>query len=108
MQISDIEKQIKELEEKKKLLQRIYSIKTDDVNELVYIKYIQLESVTEVAREINKAGYRIKTNYSERKYISNDISEILCTKNAINDGEINLLAKELFKMHKKAIAKRYF
>ena len=83
-------------------------MKSNDINELIYIKYIELESVTEVAKKLNEEGYRVKSATGERKYISNDISEVICAKNAINDKEIDLLTKELFKMHKKAIAKRYF
>ena len=101
MNIEDMNKQIAILEEKRNFLQRIKKIKTEDINLIIYIKYIQIEHVKEVAKEINEMGYRIETEHSNRKYTSDDISKIIKTKNLINDDEIDSTAKGVFYNNKK-------
>ena len=53
--------------------------KEDDLNTIIFKKYIELENVIEVAEYVNGAGHRIKTTswIGERKYLHKEITEIL-------------------------------
>ena len=99
-----IHKKIQELEYIKAKLEDIENKNTTDINELIYIKYIELESVSNVAKFINELGYK----NNNRKYISNDISNLLNKKDVIADLWIDETAKKIFKENKKKISKRYY
>lgn len=51
----------------------------EEINTLVFKKYIELNDVTNTTAYINECGYRIPTNtyIGERKYKTNDITAIL-------------------------------
>jgi hypothetical protein len=105
MKISDIDKKICELQELRKFLIK-NAIQDDDAVEVkIFKKYIELENVTRVAAYINELGYRIESKGSkrgdiERKYISNDISKILKSKNAQVDKKLRDFAVKIFKSRK--------
>lgn len=66
--------------------------KNDNLETIIFKKYLELENVTSVARYINDLGYRIKTDsyIGERKYKGTDITEIL-----IKDVGVNKELKEV-------------
>jgi hypothetical protein len=51
----------------------------DTLETIIFKKYIELGNVAKVAEYINDQGYRIKTdsNIGQKKYIHNDISDVL-------------------------------
>lgn len=84
-------KMIKELEDYIHLIEN-YQAKTYE-QESIYL-YVQLESVSKVADELNKKGYKV----GNRKVISKDVSDIIRTKPM---DEMHVLAKKFFKGNKK-------
>lgn len=100
MKLYDINNKIKELNKLKKML--MIPISADDsVEEKIFKKYLELESVSKVAEYINGIGYRIENN---RKYIANDISSVIRDKNVVlNKNEIKTIVIKLFNGHKKGI-----
>lgn len=101
MKVEDVNKRIKELNKLKKLL-NIPITEDDSVEEKVFKKYLEVESVSEVAKYINTLGYRI----DNRKYIANDISSMITNKNImLKNKELQVMVMKLFKSHKKGIRK---
>ncbi|AWK52222.1 hypothetical protein DIC82_14985 [Clostridium beijerinckii] len=78
---------------------------TDDINSIVFKKYIELSDVRRVADYINSLGLKIPTNtyVGERKYLTNDITQILKSKAEVNPElrECVSLMKELDKTFSK-------
>lgn len=101
MKVEDINKRVKELNKLKKLLNTPIN-EDDSVEEKVFKKYLEVESVSEVAKYINALGYRI----DNRKYIANDISSMITSKNImLKNKELQVVVMKLFKSHKKGIRK---
>lgn len=99
MNVVDINKKIKELNKLKRLLS-IPIADSDNVEEIIFKKYLELESVAKVAEFINGLGHR-KGN---RKYIANDISSaIKCKDTRIKNNELKSVVTKLFNAHKKGI-----
>lgn len=102
MNIEDINKKVRELNKLKKLL-KIIITEDDTLEEIVYKKYLELESVTIVSKYINNLGYRI----NKRKYIPNDITQIITDKKmVIKNNDLKQIVSKIFNSHKKA--KRVF
>lgn len=61
------------------ILEECEVLESDSIETIIFKKYIELNELTKVADYINDKGYRIKTSsyIGERKYISNDISEVI-------------------------------
>lgn len=80
----------------------------DSLETIVFKKYLELENVKNVADHINKLGYRVKTDsyIGERKYIGNDITEIIVSDAAI-EKKLQKVVKELHRQHSIAMIKRY-
>lgn len=76
---------------------------------IVYKKYLEIESVKEVADWLNSKGYRKKNpnTGNDIKYISNDVTERLKDKNAQVPTELKECVKKLFAKHKAYANKRY-
>lgn len=77
-------------------IEKYSEIKEEDTFEIiVFKKYLELENVSNVAKEINELGYRIKTDsyIGERKYNGTDITEILKR----NDIKVEHELKEVVK-----------
>ena len=108
MNVNDIDKKIAGLQKLKKFLVK-NTICDEDIVELkIFKKYVELENVKAVAEYINGLGYRLKASENkrgikERKYTSNDISNILKNKNAKIDRELKNFTMKLFKKHKSKI-----
>ncbi|RXM73639.1 hypothetical protein DP144_13895 [Clostridium tetani] len=81
----------------------------DTLETIVFKKYLELENVKNVADYINSLGYRIKTQsyIGQRKYTSNDISEIIISDVDI-EKKLKDTVKELHSQHSIAMAKRYY
>lgn len=58
----------------------------DDINTIVFKKYIELSDVRRVTDYINSLGVKIPTDtyVGERKYLTNDITRILNSKAEVN------------------------
>lgn len=76
----------------------------DNVETVVLKKYIEEGSIKRVCEFINSAGYRIITKYSDRKYTTDDISQIIFPypkregeeKKVVNaDERLKSIAKEM-------------
>lgn len=80
----------------------------DTLETIVFKKYLELENVKKVADHINSLGYRIKTQsyIGERKYTSNDISEIIISDVDI-EKKLKDTVKELHSQNSIAMVKRY-
>lgn len=72
------------------LVEIIKDIKEGNFETIVFKKYIELSEVKEVTKYINDNGYRVKTgtHVGERKYIHNDISDILNNKKLCIDSRL--------------------
>jgi len=70
----------------------------EEINTLVFKKYVELNDVTKTTAYINSCGYRIPTNtyVGERKYKTNDITAILKEGNRFVEDEL-VEAVELIK-----------
>lgn len=81
----------------------------DTLETIVFKKYLELENVKNVADCINSLGYRLKTQsyIGQRKYTSNDISEIIISDVDI-EKKLKDTVKELHSQHSIAMAKRYY
>jgi hypothetical protein len=91
MLVEEAKQQIKELKNYIKLIQTYQANSFEQ--EAVYL-YVQLESVSKVADELNKKGYKV----GNRKIISKDVSDIIRSKPA---DEMHELAKKFFNGNKK-------
>lgn len=69
----------------------------DSLETIIFKKYLELGDVVKVATYINNRGYRIKTSSykGQKKYISNDIAEVISN---INDSVDNELVKAIKEM----------
>lgn len=108
MRIEDIDKKINELNKFKSLLS--IGIKDEDtLNTKIFKKYLEEENVKKVAEYINSLGYRKAGCKKPRKFISNDISEILSDKNIILENEeLKEIVAKLFKSNKKGMVKNRY
>ena len=73
----------------------------DSFETIVYKLYMQLDNIKLVADEINALGYRIKTfSYKgNRKYQTNDITEIITNKDANVDEDLKEVVQEIQKIN---------
>lgn len=97
MLVKEAKQQIKELRNYIQLIEG-YQAKTFE-EEAIYL-YVQLESVSKVAEELNKKQYRV----GNRKVISKDVSDIIRSKPVIDD--MHVLAKKFFNGNKKKASGR--
>ncbi|KZL88701.1 hypothetical protein [Clostridium magnum] len=69
----------------------------DSLETIIFKKYLELGDVVKVADYINNQGHRIMTNSykGERKYISNDIADIINNPNSSVDNELVNAIKEM-------------
>lgn len=67
----------KKLIKASRMIEEILNIEPSNFNELVFLKYIELENVKNVSDYLNINNYRINTLRGSRKYISTDITMIL-------------------------------
>ncbi|URZ07553.1 recombinase family protein [Clostridium felsineum] len=101
MNIYDLNKKIAELGEIRVLL-NIPINQSDSVEEKIFKKYLEVENVKEVAAYINELGYRIKSDRGKRKYIAQDISNILTDKDIkIENKKLKNIVIKLFYAHKR-------
>lgn len=51
----------------------------DSLETVIFKKYLELENVTKVAKEVNEMGYRVKTDtyVGHRKFCASEITEII-------------------------------
>lgn len=96
MKIDEAMERIKELQN---FIQKIESYHADTFEKKSVYLYVQLESVTNVAIELNKKGYKV----GNRKVIGKDVSDIIRDK-PIDD--MHVMAKRLFNNNKKRSQKR--
>lgn len=90
------------------LIENNGEIKENDTLEtIVFKKYLQLENVKKVADHINSLGYRIKTNsyIGERKYIGNDITEIIINKGCLVEKKLKTIVQFLQDKNYEAMSK---
>lgn len=96
MRIEEAKERIKELQD---FIEQIESYQADTLEKESIFLYVQLESVTKVAVELNKKGYKV----GNRKVISKDVSDIIRQK-PIDD--LHVMAKKLFNGNKGRAQKR--
>jgi phosphopantetheine adenylyltransferase len=92
--IEEAKKRIKYLED---YIKKIENYKPTTMEEEAVYLYVQLESVTKVARELNEKDYRV----GNRKLNTVDISDIIRSK---PKDEIHEMAKKMFIRNKKRAA----
>ncbi|UOE96062.1 hypothetical protein [Alkalihalobacillus sp. LMS39] len=91
MLIEEAKKQIAHLEE---YIAKIESYSPKTMEQKAIYRYVQLESVTKVVKELNEEGYR----KGKRKLNTVDISEIIKSK---PKDEMHELAKKMYLRNKK-------
>lgn len=69
----------------------------DTLETIVFKKYLELENVQKVAKYVNELGYRIKTGsyIGERKYIGNDITDIITEKDCLVENKLKNIVRFL-------------
>lgn len=111
MTIDEINKKIDELTKLRQFLINNQINDNDPVETIIFKKYIEIENVSKVAAYINSLGFRVKSDgsdehkLSERKYTSNDISDMITDKNAPVEKELKDFTAKLFKFHKNKMLK---
>lgn len=96
MTVENIDKEIKELSIIKEKLLYFSALECNNINDIILQKYIELQSVKEVADYLNAKEYRIASASGSRKYISNDVSELILSTNLNANKELKEFTKELF------------
>lgn len=92
MNIEEAQQQIKELEN---YIQQLQNYQANSFEQESVFLYVQLESVSKVADELNKKGYKV----GARKMISKDVSDVIRSKPIFD--EMHGLAKKMFTGNKK-------
>jgi hypothetical protein len=67
----------KKLIKASRMIEEILNIEPCNLKELIFLKYIELENVKNVADYLNINNYRKNTLSGSRKYISTDITMVL-------------------------------
>ncbi len=98
--LNEINKKIDEYESIKILISKSVQEPAENIDSKILKRYIEIQSVTDTAEYLNSNGYRIKIEgrKGERKYISNDIKDIIL--NAPKDSKLAVIAKALFNYNK--------
>lgn len=107
MRIEDIDKKIEGLQFLKKLC--LEPIKEDEnLDTKIYKKYLEVESVKNVAIWLNEKGYRIESPATGEKikYQSNDVTARLKDKKAEVREDLKEVVQKLFLKNKKQM-RRY-
>jgi hypothetical protein len=105
--VENLENNIKKNVELLNELIRYQKFECTNFNEEVLREYIQQQSVVKVADYFNQNGYRIATDNSNRKYISNDISQIIMAKDIDADPGLHAFAKKIHLHMKKKVGSLY-
>lgn len=85
------------------VLMKCRKIQPQTTDEIICLKYIELQKVVDVAAYLNNQELRIVTEKNtQRKYIANDITAIFAKANNAFDGrhEIHALAKDIYLYYK--------
>lgn len=79
----------------------------DTFETIVFKKYLELENVKKVADYVNQLGYRIKTDsyIGERKYIGNDITEIITNRDCLVEKKLKSIVQFLQDKNYEAMSK---
>lgn len=95
--IKEADKKAKRLDEYIEILNKSEILESDNFETIIYKLYMQLDNVTDVTKEINNLGYRIKTFswQGQRKYTTNDITKILTDKDTNVDEELKAVVQEI-------------
>lgn len=87
--------QIKKWTTIKEVIARSQEVLTsDNLYTRVYKLYLKYTSVAEVAQNLNNQGFRVPGITGQRKFTTNDVSEIIRTEN-IPDAELQCLVREI-------------
>ncbi len=105
--VENLENNIKKNLELLNKLIKYKNYKYKNFYEEVLQKYIEYQSVVKVADYLNQKGYRIATDNSNRKYFSNDISEIIMAKDIDADPGLHAFAKKIHLHMKKKVGSLY-
>jgi hypothetical protein len=97
MLVKEAKQEIKELRNYIQLIEGYQAVTFEQ--EALYL-YVQLESVSKVADELNIKGYKV----GNRKVISKDVSDIIRSKPVIDD--MHSMAKKFFNGNKKKVSGR--
>ncbi|GMQ60318.1 hypothetical protein AN1V17_47180 [Vallitalea sediminicola] len=107
--IGNIDNRVEELRLIKSKMLNLLDIETDNIYDLILQMYIEIQSVKMVADYINDKGFRIETEFADkvsiRKYISNDITEIILSNTVECNTDLKQYAKTLFNYNK---GRQYF
>lgn len=101
--IESLVEKMKELEIVNNKVKEALNIECKCLEDIVMQKYIELQKGLKVADYLNNEGYRIRSNgkLGERKYNSNDVTEIITTpeKESNANKALHALALALYKFN---------
>jgi hypothetical protein len=101
--VETLDEKIIELEIVRNKIKEALTIECKGLEDTVLQKYIELQGAMKVAEYLNNEGYRIRSNgkLGERKYNSNDITDIINTsdKDSEADKTLRAIAKALYKFN---------
>jgi tetrahydromethanopterin S-methyltransferase subunit G len=95
-----IEQAKKRIEELEKFIDMIENYQADNFEKAAIKLYVLEESVSHVATELNKQGYRV----GNRKVIGKDVSDVIRSKATDSMHE---MAKKMFGKHKRKAARSW-
>lgn len=105
MDIDSLQKQMEEIQRAMGFLNENKVLEGDSLETIIFKKYLEVENTKKVTQYINDVGYRKPTSnkqgVKERKYTTNDISNILKNKNVTVDQELKKYVMKLFNKNKR-------
>jgi hypothetical protein len=97
--IDSLDEKINELRDVRDKVSQVLQENYEGIEDMIRIKYIEMQSSAKVVEFLNNEGYRIKSNgkQGERKYISNDVTDIIISScNTVDTLALHQLAKVLY------------
>ena len=106
--VESVECQIRYWENVRQILLRTDETPDDSIETRIVKKYLRLQKVVEVAKELNNENYTLTSQATgkPRKYTANDISDII-RHAKIDDEEMLNLARAILKDHTAFINRLY-
>ena len=101
--VDTLDEKIIELEIVRNKIKEALTLECKGLENTALQKYIELQGAMKVAEYLNNEGYRIRSNgkLGERKYSSNDVTDIINTPDKDSEADRTLLAiaKALYKFN---------
>lgn len=106
MNISEIDRKIKQYLYMKESMERYMVInEVDSIETIVFKLYLVLESMDKISKWLNEQGYRIESQMGKRKYRVQDVSRIIQEAEEVN-SELKTIVRRLYVLNKKGVKEK--